>query len=208
MLYGVNCTLKVWDGLKPYLGKYETVYAEYPHEVTKRAKTVQDLTEWVYENYCNQAFDAVIGHSLGGIIALQLAAEFDMAFNKIIYLDTNLKPAKEFYRNLMTPENMERFRDIIMPMFKKEAEFYNQKFYDSIQASFDYTPYLMKLDKKVYGIYGDRSQADYENRIDDLNLTDEVLKKLDLRFVKNACHMIMMENPGELFETIEEVINC
>ncbi|MEA4919981.1 MAG: alpha/beta hydrolase [Clostridiaceae bacterium] len=207
MLYGVNCTTKVWDDLKPYLSKYETVYAEYPHEVTKCADNVEALTKWVYENYGNQAFDVIIGHSLGGIIALQLSAEYGMPFSRIIYLDTNLKPANEFYRNLMTPQNMKRFGDIILPMFKEESQFYSQKFFDCIKDSFDYTPYLMRLDQKVYGIYGDRNRSDYKARIDELNLPDEVLEKLDLRFVSNACHMIMMENPAELFETLEEIID-
>ncbi|WP_313129876.1 alpha/beta fold hydrolase [Anaerocolumna sp.] len=81
--------------------------AEYPHEITLRAKEAADISEWVYENYQHQYYEAVIGHSLGGIIALQLAVKYKMKFGKLIYLDTNLKPANEFYRNLMTPEHMD-----------------------------------------------------------------------------------------------------
>lgn len=207
MLYGVNCTAQVWANLKPYLSKYETVYVEYPHELTLKADRVEVLTKWVYENYGSQSYDAIIGHSLGGIIALQLVSDFDVKADKIIYLDTNLKPANEFYRNLMTSENMERFRDIIMPMFQEESKFYTKQLFDSIQNEFDYTEHLMNIKQNVYGIYGDRSRADYDHRIDDLNLSDEILEKLDIRFVQNACHMIMMENPSQLYELIEVILH-
>ena len=52
---------------------------EYPHDVTQNAKKVDDITEWVYNNYGHHCYDAIIGHSLGGIIALQLIAEYKMA---------------------------------------------------------------------------------------------------------------------------------
>lgn len=49
MLYGVNCTINVWDGLAPYLKDYEVDYVEYPHELTMTAIKVETLTKWVYE---------------------------------------------------------------------------------------------------------------------------------------------------------------
>lgn len=206
MLCGVNCTNKIWDYFKPYLGDFEVDYVEYPHEITLIANEVDDISKWVYENYNCKTYDAVIGHSLGGIIALQLAAKYRMKFDKIIYLDTNLKPVNEFYKSLMTAEHMDKFGDEVISMFQNERKFYTSKLFQSIQDDFDYTEYLNELTQKVYAIYGDRDKPQYVSRIDDLNLSNEVLSKLELRFINNACHMIMIENPKELYEVIAEIL--
>lgn len=208
MLYGVNCTNKVWDYFKSYLSECEVDYVEYPHEITLKATEVIDISKWVYENYNHQHYDAVIGHSLGGIIALQLASNFKMKFDKLIYLDTNLKPANEFYRNLMTPVHMNEFGENIIAMFQEQRKFYTPKLFESIQEEFDYTNCLEQITQEVYGIYGDRNQPEYRDKINDLNLSDETLKKVSLKFINNACHMIMMENPKQLFETIEAILVC
>lgn len=208
ILYGVNCTRKIWDSFRPFLIDYEVDYVEYPHEVTLKAEKVEDLTKWVYENYHCNSYQAVIGHSLGDIIALQLAAKYKMNFENIIYLDTNLKPAKEFYRNLMTPEHMNQFGDEIVQMYNTERAFYTSKLLESIQNDeFDYTDLLKEIPQKVYGIYGDRGIPEYRNRICDLNLSDETLKKLELKFITNACHMIMLENPKQLYQSLETIWN-
>lgn len=206
LLYGVNCTSKIWDNLRQYLSSYEVTCVEYPHEITQRAKDVDDISKWVYETYNGQSYDVVIGHSLGGIVALQLASKYKMKFKKIIYLDTNLKPANEFYRNLMTDEHMTEYSSDILTMFQEERKFYTSNLFKSIQEEFDYTKYLNGLTQKVYAIYGDRNRPEYENKISDLNLSKEALLKLDFRFINNACHMIMIENPKELYEMICEII--
>lgn len=49
--------------------------------------------------------------------------------------------------------------------------------------------------------------TEYRNRIYDLNLSDETLKKLELKFITNACHMIMLENPKQLYQSLETIWN-
>lgn len=206
MLYGVNCTNEILDYMKPYFDDYEMDYVQYPHEITSKALKVDDITRWVYENYSDKSYDAVIGHSLGGIIALQLASEYKMKFNKIIYLDTNLKPAKEFYRNLMTQEHMKEYGDKILKMFEQERQFYRAELFESIQGDFDYTGYLQNISQDVYAIYGDRGMPEYSDKIQDLNLSTDVLSRLKLRFVNDSCHMIMVENPRQLSEAVKDIL--
>lgn len=83
-----------------------------------------------------------------------------MKFGKLIYLDTNLKPANEFYRNLMTPEHMDEFGESIITMLQEERKFYTPELFKSIQNEYDYTNYLQEITQKVYAIYGDRNQAE------------------------------------------------
>lgn len=206
MLYGVNCTVEIWENMKPYLADYEIDYVEYPHEVTKRARSVNDITRWVYENYSDNSYNAVIGHSLGGVIALQLVSDYKMKFEKIIYLDTNLKPAEVFYRNLMLPEHMEKYGDEILKMFETERPFYRKELFEAIQGDFDYTECLQNIPRKVYAIYGNRGVQDYPDRIRDLNLPDDTLNRLEFRFIPNSCHMMMIENPQGLSAVLKDII--
>lgn len=170
------------------------------------AKKVDDITQWVYKNYSHQCCDAIIGHSLGGIIALQLIAEYKMKADKIIYLDTNLKPANEFYRNLMTQKNMEKYGNDILQMFSEERKYYTTELLKSIQVDFDYTNLVNKISQDIYAIYGDRGMPDYSSKIQDLNLSDQVLNKLNLMFIHDSCHMIMIENSEQLSEIIKGIL--
>lgn len=206
MLYGVNCTKHIWDYINPYLRNFEIDYVEYPHDVTLNAKRVDDITEWVYKNYGHYCYDAIIGHSLGGIIALQLIAEYKMKVNKIIYLDTNLKPANEFYRNLMTQINMEKCGERILQMLSEEGKFYTTELLDSVQIDFDYTSLLNEISQDIYAIYGDRGMPEYPAKIQDLNLSAQALRHLNLVFIHDSCHMIMVENPKQLSEIIKGIL--
>lgn len=205
-LYGVNCTKEIWADLAPYLEKYDVDYVEYPHNITQAAKEVDDISKWVYDTYGNKSYEAVIGHSLGGIIALQLVSKYKMKFRKIIYLDTNLKPANDFYKNLMTEEHMNMYGETILEMFKNERKFYMQELFEHIQNEFDYTGYIKNIKQKVYAIYGDRNLPEYDKKVADLNLSEEVVDNLKIGFINNACHMIMIENPRDLYAMIESIL--
>lgn len=207
MLYGVNCTKEIWKKLEPYLTNFEVDYVSYPHEVTSKAISVDMLSKWGYDQYKDFNYDAVIGHSMGGLIALQLAAKYHMNFSKIIYLDTNLKPADVFYRNLMTPEHMELYGEQVGKMFQDERAYYSNELLCSIQEDFDYTDLLQEIPQKVYGIYGDRNRPEYDKKIQDLNLSSATLEKLEISFVNNACHMMMIENPLGTYEKISEILS-
>lgn len=206
LLYGVNCTKHIWDYINPYLSNFQIDYVEYPHDVTINAKKVDDITEWVYKNYSHQCYDAIIGHSIGGIIALQLIAEYKMKTNKIIYLDTNLKPANEFYRNLMTQKDMEKYGKSIFQMLSEEREFYTAELLKSIQVDFDYTNLVNEISQDIYAIYGDRGIPEYPAKIQDLNLSAQILNNLNLVFIHDSCHMIMVENPEQLSEIIKGIL--
>lgn len=206
ILHGVNCTRYIWDYINPYLTNFEIDYVEYPHGVTLNAKKVDDITEWVYKNYGHHCYDAIIGHSLGGIIALQLSAKYKMKVDKIIYLDTNLKPANEFYRSLMTQKNMEKYGENILQMFSKERGFYTAELLKSIQVDFDYTNLVNEVSQDIYAIYGDRGMPEYPAKIQDLNLSAQVLNNLNLVFIHDSCHMIMVENPKQLSEIIDGIL--
>ena len=206
VLSGVKCTKKIWEKIAPFLEHFDTEYIEYSHEVTERIRDVKELTQWVYENCKAKSYEMVIGHSLGGLIALQLCRDYSVSFEKIICLDTNFRPAGEYYRNLMTKANMEQYGPFIQDMFEEESKYYNEKFFEQLHCDFDYTNYINNSTTEIYALYGDRGNPEYDRKIEDLNLEEETLNQLHIRFVENACHMIMIENPEKLETIIKEII--
>ena len=205
-LYGANCTKDVWDDLLEQYADPDALLIEYPHEITEKAKSVTDLTRWVFDTYGNDLNgNCLIGHSLGGIIALELVAEFGILCEKVILIETNLKPAEKFYRNLMTPENMRIHGGKIIPMIKAESPYYTDDLKHSIQDDFDYSDLVHKSTVEIHGIYGDRGEDNYKDRISDLNLGKDIENNINFHFIKNACHLPMVENPKDLAAVLGEI---
>lgn len=197
-LYGINCTLDVWDEIRDAFDDIDATFVEYPHRIIQNAHTISDITNWVYTQYGKEQFDFIIGYSMGGLIALELVANCKMRCDTVIFIESNLRPAKEFYRNLMLPVNMIKYGDKVKDMFKGESPFYTDDLKASVQADFDFSPYINEIPGKVFGIYGDRGMEHYSRRIADLCLDKAVKEKINFKFVRASCHMPMIENPQEL----------
>ena len=170
------------------------------------ARSPLDPSKWIFSQYGQYLWDAIIGHSLGGLLALQLTGEFGMQAKKIVCLDTNFRPAGSFYRNLMTPAHMRTMGPDVLHMLEQERVFYTQEMLASLKESFDYTNLLLSVSQEVYVLYGDRERPEYQERIWELFLPKKVLKKLHIRFVPHACHMLMLENPIETALAIREIL--
>jgi pimeloyl-ACP methyl ester carboxylesterase len=206
-LCGIYCTTDIWSRMRGCFSDIDAEYAGYPHPVTETAMSVADITRWVYEEYGNTAYDFVVGHSMGGIVALELADKYGLNAGKIVLIDTNLRPASAFYRNLMTPAHMQQYGPEVLAMMQAEAPFYQESLKRSLQEDFDFSGYVMAATQKIHAIYGDRGQRGYPGRISDLCLDESIIKKLSFSFVEDACHMPMIENPRGLADAILTIVN-
>lgn len=205
-LYGANCTSQVWSEIKRFFSDFDITYVEYSHDITQNAQCVEDITRWVANKYKDEQFDFIVGHSMGGIIGLELIANYEYTCDKIIFIESNLRPANLFYRNLMTNENMNLYGENILKMISNEAQFYNENLKKSLQEEFDYTEYIKNISNNIYGIYGDRGVSNYDKRIEDLCLDKSISQKIKFIFIENSCHMPMIENPQKLAKMILDII--
>lgn len=205
-LYGLNCTVDIWDQIKEQLSDLEADYVAYPHEITQTAKSVEDLSRWVDQNYNKDDYDVLIGHSMGGVVALQLAVLFDWHCERILLIETNLRPANAFYRNLLMESNMSKYGDRVMKMLQNEAPYYTKELQKQLQEDFDYSSYIHQTAAKVFGIYGDRGVPDYPQRISDFCIEEATAKQMIFSFVSNSCHMPMIENAKDCASTLKECL--
>jgi pimeloyl-ACP methyl ester carboxylesterase len=180
----------------------------YPGDVTRRCTSVSELTTWVDEQYLSrgQAYDFVLGHSMGGLIALQLSARDGARFKKTVFVESFLKPSEPFYRNLMMEANVATMGDRVLAMFGEEDAKYTPELKASLKGDFDYTRCLDHLLSQVYGIYGDRGNRDRSLLLRNLNLDAHQPGKLDISFISNSCHLPMLENPHELAQRILSIL--
>lgn len=206
-LYGINCTCDIWSKVLKYFLDIEIDYVEYPHTITKSASCITDITKWVSDTFGNSHYDFVVGHSMGGIIALELAVKLGLSCHQIILIDTNLKPANEFYRNLLTPEHMKEYGNKIIQKMQEEDQYYQKNLKNLLQNDFDYSGYVNVAVQDIYAIYGDRGYKEYNKRISDLCLEQDIVDKINFLFIENACHMPMVENPRALARMISDIIN-
>lgn len=206
-LYGAKCTIDVWNSFRCQMEGYDITYAEYPHSLTEKAETFTDITDWVCQTYPMDSYDFIIGHSMGGIIALELLSAMQIPCNKCILIETILRPTNEFYRNLMLPVNLEIYGEQVRLMIQKESQYYSNSLINYLQRDDDFTYYVKDIPARIYGIYGDRGYAHYNNRVKDLGWPEDITKRIKLQFVKNSCHMPMIENPLELADIIKKIIS-
>lgn len=185
---------------------FDITYVEYSHGITQNAQCVGDITRWVADKYKDEQFDFIVGHSMGGIIGLELIAKYEYKCDKVIFIESNLRPANVFYRNLMTNENMNLYGENILKMIRSEAQFYNENLKKSLQEEFDYTEYIKNISNNIYGIFGDRGVINYDKRIEDLCLDKVISQKIKFIFIENSCHMPMIENPQKLAKVMLNII--
>jgi len=208
LLYGMKCQPWVWDQMSSDLADCDIEYVEYPAAVTRTCTSVADLTTWVQEQYLSrgQAYDFILGHSMGGLIALQLSALDGARFQKTIFVESFLRPSEPFYHNLMMDANMAVMGDRVLAMFREEDPKYTPELKASLREGFDYTEPLVNITGQVYGIYGDRGKQDRSFLLHNLDLDDQQLNRLDISFIHDACHLPMLENPHELAQRILAIL--
>lgn len=204
-LHGMKCTTEIWREMADWFSQHEIELVEYPHSILQDAKTPGDLTNWFLDTY-QDSYEVIIGHSMGGIIALEAASRRPEITGNVIMIDTNVKPAGSFYRNLMMPKHETQWLNFFMKMSAQEESFYADDLKAALQKDFDYTAYIKQITYKIHVIYVDRGRPDYVQRLDDLHLETAILDRLDIRFVKDSCHLPMLENPLDLTSIIQSCI--
>ena len=231
-IHGFGCDSRFW---KPQIeafnvGSYEVVAPDLPFHGGRRPhppgpplpsgeggaaatvaeveKSLEGLARWVVEEYGDRP-SVLIGHSLGGMIALQVVRERPELVRGIVLVDSfpsieqNLATLPEMF--VSPPDDqvrrwIEATREGIIGRMTRAV-------YDEIWPSvgaFDARPWLADIECPVLGVYGGRGrygEGDAERLKRELEL-DRVAGGAEVVIVPEAGHFVGLERPEAVNEAV------
>ena len=91
VLPGYACSSQIWDSIRVQLDAlYDVTWVDWPHELTAGFHSVTAFADWLYPTTRQAHYDFVIGHSMGGLVALELAQREKPMSQKIVLIETFL----------------------------------------------------------------------------------------------------------------------
>lgn len=208
-LHGSGCDLTDWRGVRAGLpkslrqvrldfrGHGDSDVPDRPFSIEELSQDVLDLAEFLQLERM-----LVIGHSLGGMVAIDLAARSDLVCGLVLVEGwSQLTASRAFGSDRFYGNLGERavFR-IQGRSAETQAHFPPgnwERFWDTVQA-FNGVPYLSEASIPVHEVYGEMGRADEtESR---LLIPDN--PNISLHWIANAGHYL----PQEVPEAVAEVL--
>jgi pimeloyl-ACP methyl ester carboxylesterase len=207
LLPGYACTSQIWQLIGHDLGAtYDLTSVDWPVQITSDFHNLNDFTDWLYTSFWPRQCDFVIGHSMGGLVALQLAATGKVVIPKIILVETFLVSPSPFFQNLLLDASSSAPVRAIPKMLHREKASYSPLLREAIQQ-FDGSEPLLPPGQSVYALYGDRGRGQAAAVLNELGWTEQLLTDVAVKVIPNACHFPMVENPQETAEVLRRIID-
>jgi len=205
-LPGYGCTPWIWDNIKDHINEGNDLeFIEWPRSKTINFINLIDFTNWVKENYIVNEYDFIVGHSMGGLVALQLSTLKDVNIKQVILVESFITSPTKFFQNLVMDNLDENLKDKIIDMLKSESKFYSPKLGNQLKE-LDLTNLINISNSKIHLIYGDRGYNNPSTVIEELSLPKFKEKLLNINIVHNSCHFPMLENSEQFINLLKNII--
>lgn len=241
LLPGFANSSHVWVETLEYIeGDYQFHLVDYagfnglePIKTPWLSKVKMALVEYIKSKNLNNL--TIIGHSLGGTLALYLAAELETHVDKIIVVDALANTAKLMfpdqdtgsfsYDNPYTKSQLtmpaENFKQMVaqqVQMMCKNTEKHNlitkwivntdRKTYVEgyiDYLNFDATPHLKDITCEVYLLAATSYGREQSEQVYKDQYKD--LENYDIRFAENAAHYIMFDQSEWFYTQLHQILN-
>jgi len=200
---GLCCRSDIWEGAREFLPGIDPVALDWPWP--ERIASYEDAAEWLAGEIQAHRPRFVVGHSLGGIIALHLRGEQPGRTDwKPIVVDSFLVEPHEFFRNHVWQPKPE-LRERIAAMLEEERP----RFPVLREVAMRDLPagwIERALAEPASFVFGGRSGEH----------SAEVLAQMagipaggshDIRMLPRTSHFLMLEEPELFYETLGDVMN-
>jgi len=211
LIHGFGCDSRFWAPQVAALGGYEVCVPDLPYHGGLSdgvEKSLEGLAAWVRRE-CLSEPAVLVGHSLGGMITLQIVHERPELVEGIVLMDSF--PSLELnarYLNGMYAEGMPaELREWIEMTREEIVGAMTRENYDAIWPSvwaFDARGWLDEIECPLLGIYGGRGRygaADGERLKHDL-LLDRVSGEVEIAVLESGGHFCNLEYPEATNEVL------
>ncbi len=206
ILPGYACKSWIWSKVINQLNsKYIVTTVDWPTTLTKNFNEIGDFSNWLSNEYKLSEYDVVIGHSMGGTIALDLAALVEY-FQKVILVDTFLVAPESFFQNFTYAETPKSVTKSLFDMMQSEKIHYSKKIGHGMKF-YNVFDTLRSIRADIYIMYGNRGCNDFDVFRDNLNWNTYLNSRLKVYSIKNACHFPMLESIDDTVIKLEEILN-
>ncbi|WP_157494038.1 alpha/beta fold hydrolase [Fulvivirga imtechensis] len=240
LLPGFTCPGEIWNETVEHLGKryqyHQISYAGFngiePIELPWYSTILEDLKRYIESEKMGDLI--IVGHSMGGMLAMDLAAEMPEKVTKLVLVD-----ALPCIRQLMMPhlkaEDItldnpynQRMLNMDDEAFRQNATYMAQNMTNSTDKTNDLINWIMQADRKTYTYgYTELLKLDQREKIADIkartlilaadfphketvnkNLEQqfEKLSQKEIRIATSSKHFIMFDQKAWFFDQLESFL--
>lgn len=207
-LPGYACLPYIWNAQSENLAdKYQLQTVAWPNELIGNFEQISDFAEWfINDIYDGREYDFIVGHSMGGLVALFIARLIPAKVKKVILVESFITSPTPYFQNLLMESADLLLKNRVINMLKAEQKYYSPQLSQNLR-DLDLTDMLQELESDMFAIYGDRGKGDFAGLVENLKLSSEILDKINIRIVHDACHFPMLEKPMELTNKIIDILS-
>ncbi|WDV45776.1 alpha/beta fold hydrolase [Clostridiaceae bacterium M8S5] len=204
-LCGYACESWIWNEVVEELQDNFTIQnIDWPINKCTQFDSLKDFAVWIDKNI-DDNIDYIIGHSMGGLVALHLANMRSHTIQKVILVETFITSPSDFFKNLVTDKTPDELKYRLNTMMSNNKSNYSKKLLKEL-IDVNVLNLIQNINSKLYVINGDRGCGDTKKIINELNWPNSVKEKVDLHIVHNSCHFPMLENKKELVKILFTIL--
>lgn len=194
----------IWQPVREALTPLaDPVCVDWPRPLTAQADTLQDFAVWLRSAVPLDDFDGIIGHSMGGLVALLLAASGQTPRAKTVLVESFLVSPSPFFQNLFV--NMETPpAQAVLEMLECEKPHYSPALRFALR-DVDMTAQVRSLASPIHVVYGDRGCGQPQQVYNELHLPVDLASQVTVHIIPNTAHFPMVENPQATVERLTTI---
>ncbi len=206
-LPGFACPADTWlPCVENLQDRSNTRLVSWPTDLTPQFHSVRQFSDWLRLQVDATSSDMLVGHSLGGLVALDYARRSAETGHRVVLVESFLTRPSPFFQNLLMPNAAPALADRLTGMLQAEKPHYSEALREYL-ASADMIDEALEAGAPIHAIYGDRGCGDKEKVIAELNWPAQLRRRISIHVVENCCHFPMLESPIETARILRSIVS-
>lgn len=211
-LSGYGCRPWIWEKIKKIFDQDDTIdvkYIEWPVDLISEFHNLNQFSTWLADNFIreHERYDFLVGHSMGGLIALNISTMDSVNIRDIILVEAFIQTPPAFFRNILMENTNAFLKERVLTMLQHESKYYSPKLMNQLRH-LNLTDLIISSNSSVHCVYGDRGVKDPERVLHELNLPLCIRDRMDIHIIQNSCHFPMLENSNFLATVLKTILEA